>query len=238
MTPLSVSNRLGAGCRGWRSGGSPGGIPVTHLFCAVALLFVCAGTGYPQYESAQAETPRYKVQTLTISVGAGIPQSKGDLKGFWGIGPSASFSFFVNVSRAVALGLGAEAALLPFNEGAFRSAYPTVPVQARDVVQSNLYVGAKFSLAPSMRLCPYMSTSVGASLLTRASYKNPTIGQRHQYYYNVGGIARLHAGLAGGVDLYLNRWLAMQLEAKATYVHNDPNVRVTSFMRGGFRLTL
>jgi hypothetical protein len=44
-------------------------------------------------------------------------------------------------------------------------------------------------------------------------------------------------GLAAGADIYINHRLALELEARGIYVHNDPDFGVAVSARGGLRFS-
>lgn len=209
---------------------------VQSLFLIV-LLAMMSATGRSQPRDVAPSTQGGKRQTLTISFGAGIPQSRTGLTAFWNGGPSGSAKFMVNVSRAVALGIGVDAAVLKFDEPAFRVAYPTVPVQSKDIVMGSVYLAATCLLLPSMRVSPYVGMTVGATHASEAIYGD-VIDSVRVSYYDLPARSRLTIGFALGADIYIVRWLAVELEAKTNYVHHDPDLGVTSSVRGGFRFTL
>ncbi|HET6272207.1 MAG TPA: hypothetical protein VFG32_04455 [Bacteroidota bacterium] len=190
---------------------------------------------HPASPSALAHP--YRKQSLIISFGAGIPQSRNGLTSFWEMGPSISVKFMVNVNRALAFGMGLDLAYLKFNEQSFQSELPGIPVRSKDITLGMLSLAMKYSLLPSMRVSPFVGATLGATRLTGAVYKE-TVDSVLVTYYNIPGRTRLTFGLTAGVDIYLVRWLALQMEAKTSYVHNDPNLGFTSFLRAGIRLSL
>ncbi len=165
------------------------------------------------------------------------PVSHNGLKQFWKRGVSGSISFYVNVSREFSLGIGMDVAQFMFRPDAFSQTYPAVTVQSRDPVWGSVYVGGKMSLLPSMRTCPYVTATLGASRLTEALYRQ-VVDEARVTYYHIGGSTRLTFGLAVGADIYISRWLAAVLEARGWYVHNDPDIGLIATGRGGFRCTL
>jgi hypothetical protein len=107
--------------------------------------------------------------------------------------------------------------------------------EAHDLVHVGVALHTKILLLPSYRTCPYIVVELGASRITEATYRKVIAGARVTYY-SVGGSTRLTAGAAGGVDIVLSRWLAVELEAKASYVHNDPDAGILAAARAGFRV--
>lgn len=214
--------------------------PRRILAAALSLVLLSADLGA---QTAQSTTPpaRRSVygqrQTLNVTFGLGAPRSKAGLTSFWDKGFSGSLSFYVNVNREVAFGLGIDVTEFEFKEEAFRTTYPGVDVESNNVILSNVHVGTKISLLPSMRTCPYLTFSVGAQRMTEALYRRSISGVRVTYY-NVGGTTRLTGAVALGADIHINKWFAFALEGKATYIHNDPDAGFVATGRGGVRFTL
>lgn len=199
------------------------------------LILVMCSRSFSQHTQLNAPFP--KKQTLSVSFGAGIPQSRDGITRFWDMGPSGSATFMVNVSKPVSFGIGVDAALLKFNESAFRFAFPGVAVQGKDVVMANVYIAMKCVLMPSMRFTPFLGATIGATHVSEAIYGD-VIDSVRVTYYSIPGRGKLTIGVSAGTDLYLARWITFEVEAKANYVHNDPDLGVASFIRGGFRFTL
>ena len=205
------------------------------------MLLVCVGDLYAQVRTGSPPPPRQPAaaplrHTIAITGGMSWPVSRTGITQYWESGPAASVNFHVAVNRYVALGLSVEAAKLRFNESSFTTIYPDVPVQQDDVIWTNVSVDGKLSLTPGMVTCPYVTASVGASRLTEALYRVLVDGERRTYY-SVGGSTRLTMGLAAGADIYINRRLALELEARGIYVHNDPDFGVAASARGGLRFS-
>lgn len=209
---------------------------VILLTCVVSA-FLWAQTPVQQEPPLAKKSPSYQKQTLNATFGFGASRSKDGLTAFWDNGLSASLSFYVNVTRSFAVGLGVDVTELEFKEEKFRTAFPGVDVESNNVVLSNVYVGAKAFLLPSMRTCPYISVSLGAQRMTEALYRKSISGVRVTYY-NIGGTTRLTGAVAVGADIHINQWFAFELEAKGTYIHNDPDAGIIFAGRGGFRFTL
>lgn len=215
-----------------------------HMYANVAMLLVGllandlgAQTALAQELPPARKAPSYQKQTLNATFGFGASRSKDGLTAFWGNGLSASLSFYVNVTRSFAVGLGADVTELEFKEEEFRTTFPGVDVESNNILLGNVYVGAKVFLLPSMRTCPYISLSLGAQRMTEALYRRNIAGVRVTYY-NVGGTTRLTGAMAVGADIHINPWFAFELEGKATYIHNDPDAGIIVAGRGGFRFTL
>jgi hypothetical protein len=213
------------------------GVWVLSVLVGICTLF-SAALSQDQKEPAggQASGP-YKRPTLSFSFGFANPQSKIGLTSFWNSGPSGSLSFFVHVSRVFSLGVGADVSSLSFDESAFRSRYDTIAVQDKNIVLSNVYVGWRVLMMPSKRVGPFIGGDIGALRATEARYSE-VVDSVRVTYYNVGGSTRFTFGLVGGLDAYVVRWLILHAEARAVYVHNDPDIGVLTFVRGGARLIL
>jgi len=245
-SPHSEVRRAGSHTMTIREAVDAGGVVVRqylkHAGNAVLLTCIvsgclCAQTPVQQELPPARKAPSYQKQTLNATFGFGASRSKDGLTAFWDNGLSASLSFYVNVTRSFAVGLGADVTELEFKEEEFRTAYPGVDVESNNVVLSNVYVGAKAFLLPSMRTCPYVSVSLGAQRMTEALYRKSISGVRVTYY-NVGGTTRLTGAVAVGADIHINQWFAFELEGKGTYIHNDPDAGIVVAGRGGFRFTL
>ncbi|MFN0156653.1 MAG: hypothetical protein ACKVRP_01115 [Bacteroidota bacterium] len=207
------------------------------VYCIVVVILLCVSShslfsqGQPVQKSAQ---PSYLKHSISVTLGLTYPRTHSGLTAFWNQGPSEAMSFSVNVSRWIGLGVGFEIALLQFDEPAFRAAFPTVELQHRDIVLSHVYVGGRYNILPGMRTSPYLQATVGVSRMTEALYRKVIDGARVTYYH-VGGSTRLTGGLAAGLDIYFNRALALELEARAIYAHNDSDLGIATSIRAGFR---
>ncbi|MGA9117376.1 MAG: hypothetical protein WB626_11415, partial [Bacteroidota bacterium] len=83
---------------------------------------------------------------------------------------------------------------------------------------------------------PYLTATAGA-LWTERALERTMREEIRITYYDVGGTARLVFGLGAGVDIYLARWCSAELEARALYVHNDPDIGLVGSAHGGIRFT-
>jgi hypothetical protein len=102
---------------------------------------------------------------------------------------------------------------------------------------TSVYLAMKCIMLPSMRLSPYVGMTLGATRASEAIYGD-VIDSVRISYYNLPARSRLTIGFALGTDIYITRWLAVELEAKVNYMHHDPDFGLASFVRGGFRFTL
>jgi hypothetical protein len=174
---------------------------------------------------------------LMVTFGAIMPQSKAGLTQFWKMGPSGSIRLLTPVSRTFALGMGFDASLLYFKRGAFSAAYPDVPRQRRNLAYLNLSLVCMYTLAPGRRTSAFIDGEIGASRFTGATYK-VIINDVRTVYYDIPGRMRLTIGLGTGVDIGLQRWIAVRVEGRALYMHDDPNAGVTLALRAGLKFLL
>ncbi len=66
--------------------------------------------------------------------------------------------------------------------------------------------------------------------MTKAVYEvRNTLGVR-ETYYNIPGRMRLTLGVSPGIEFAFNRGVALVVEGKVLYLHNDPE---TGFLAGG-----
>jgi hypothetical protein len=205
---------------------------LTVRVATVLLLVVTADAVHAQPAQTREQPLR---QAVSATVGAGFPLSHEGITAYWQPGLSASMRFTTSVTRYVGIGVGVDASQFSFDGAAFEAEYPSVVPEAHDLLQVGVSLHAKILLLPSYRTCPYIALELGASRLTEATYRKVIAGARVTYY-NVGGSTRLMAGVAGGVDIVLSRWLAVELEAKASYIHNDPDAGILAAGRAGFRV--
>jgi outer membrane protein W len=146
-------------------------------------------------------------------------------------------SLLFRASEHTKLGFGAEATLFSFRRGNFLAENPGVPVQAKDMVFVNVYLLMRRYFQPTLRTSPYVGAELGFLRISGAEYKEIVNGVRVTYY-EIPGALRLTASAVLGVDQYLSRRLAIQVDVRATYIHNDPSVGLILGGRGGLKLTL
>jgi hypothetical protein len=180
-------------------------------------------------------TPRDR--TIEIFGGAGLPMTHPSFTRYWLRGPSAGMSLLFRASEHIKLGFGAEATLFSFRRGNFFAQNPGVPVQAKDMVFVNVYLLMRRYFQPTLRTSPYVGAELGFLRISGAEYKEIVNGVRVTYY-DIPGALRLTASAVLGVDQYLSRRLAIQVDVRATYIHNDPSVGLILGGRGGLKLTL
>ncbi len=216
------------------------GNPVLGLAGILLLLFtagqLCIAQGVPQ-QLPRKKPVSYPVGNLIFTFGGGQPESHYGLTHYWLRGPSGSISYMISVNRYHALGIGADATLFYFSRKDFGLSNPGVEVKAKNIALLNVYLAWKLSLLPSMRTCPYLGFNVGIARLTGATYQSVVNGFT-QTYYLIPGKSRLALGPTAGADILVIRGLALEAEAKATYLHNDPAGGIIIFLRGGLRVTV
>lgn len=181
--------------------------------------------------------PRPSLLRVYVQAGYDLPLSEKGIKKFWPGGTAASASLLINRSPEIGFGLGMDAALLKFRASSFRSTFPGVLVQARDVAYLSLFIALRYTPFAKKRLAPFFGANVGIAKFTQATYI-ALVDSVRKTYYNVPGIARLTLGVVGGTDYYITRWFALTAEAKLTYMLHDPNAELGVLVVGGFRFTL
>jgi hypothetical protein len=166
-----------------------------------------------------------------------VPLSHNALTQFWNLGPSAALAMYVNVNRYVALGVGAEAALFFFDRQAFEGRFPSVPVHQLNTANLHIFVGWKYTGRLGSFLCPTLGATIGASKMTKAVYQQRVAGVR-QTYYEIPGMTRATLGATAGLEFVLSRSLALLLEGRAQYLHNDPEAAILGGARTGLRINI
>jgi opacity protein-like surface antigen len=180
--------------------------------------------------------PPSTVRTNSIVVlgGWSWPVSHEGLTKFWGSGPALSVEVLKSVSPVVALGFDLEAAAYWFRGPEFVAAYPSLPFRNPAVAQIVAGVVGRFAIAPGKKLSPYVGGMLGFSHMTGAEYRLET-DSGHVTYFNLPFQTRLALSLYGGAEYRLGRSVAVDAEARALYVNDDPNVGLTTVLRAGFR---
>ena len=175
-----------------------------------------------------------RTHSIVVMGGWSWPLSHDGLTKYWGSGPAASVEVLKAVSPVVSLGFDLDGAAYWFRGPEFVSAFPNIPFRNPPVAQIVAGVVGRFTIAPGKRLTPYVGGMIGFSHITGAEYRQQTDSGRVTYFY-IPYQTRLAAGLYGGVDYRISRPLAFDLEARALYVNDDPDVGVTAVIRAGFR---
>jgi hypothetical protein len=179
--------------------------------------------------------PRDK--TIEILGGMTLPISRDGVTDFWLRGPGANVCLFVRMKDNFKVGIGGAAALFSFRRGAFNERYPGVKSEAKDLGLLRVYLAFRNYIRPSLRFSPYIGVEVGVARLTGAEQKEVINGVRTTYY-NVPGIARLTFGGSAGIDYYISRKIALQLDIRGMYMNNDPNLGIAASLQLGARVSL
>jgi hypothetical protein len=208
-----------------------------HTLSALLLLLVLVSRPAALGQPSDRARSQQRNPSLSLTFGLAEPLSHESFTEFWLRGPVGSVSFTVDVRRSVALGVGLDVSIYYFNQSAFVQKFPDVPMHQTNIGLIDLYLMSKFMFRPRMRISPYLTVTLGASHNTGASYKIEEPLPR-KIYYDIPRSTRLALGLVLGTDIVLSRWFALVLEAKLSYVHNDPNIGLLAFLRGGFRFRL
>lgn len=186
-----------------------------------------------------AVRPVYKPREHTVEIWGGIghPFNHAAFKRYWMRGPAAGFAVYLPTTDRVRIGVGAEATLFSFRAGNFLKYYPTVTPQVKDIVTLNVFLSLRRYFQPTARTSPYIGGEVGFTRITGAEYK-AFVNNIRVTYYEVPDAFRLTGTLTLGIDHYISRRVAVQGEARLTYLHNDPNLSLMIGGRAGFKFTL
>jgi hypothetical protein len=213
------------------------------LFLGAMLLTACSPGSNAQTKPKAGKplplTPVALPRERTIEIWGGIahPLTHASFKRYWMRGPAAGFAMYFRASEHVKIGFGAEATLFSFRAGNFVKWNPTVPAQVKDIVAVNVFLSMRRYFQPTLRTSPFIGAEVGFTRITGAEYKD-FINNVRITYYDVPGSFRLTASATFGIDHYLSRKIALQGEARLTYLHNDPNVGLFLGARAGLKFTL
>ena len=175
-----------------------------------------------------------RVHSIAVEGGWSWPESHDGLTKYWGPGPGASVEFLTGVSRWVALGFSIDGSAYWFRGPQFATDYPNLPFRNPPVAQIVAGVIGRVTLAPGKRLTPYAGAFLGISHMTGAEYRQVTDSTSSTYFY-LPFQTRLAVGLYAGLEYRISRGLAIDAEARALYVNNDPNVGASAVVRGGLR---
>jgi hypothetical protein len=214
------------------------------------LVLLCIGLMLVSAVRVNAETPQEKQKPAaaglafsprerTVEVWGGIahPLNYASFKRYWMRGPVAGFAMYFRASNESKIGFGAEATLYSFRAGNFTVWNRDVPVQIKDLATLNVFLALRRYFRPTLRSSPWMGIEVGFTRITGAEYKQIVNGVRVTYY-EVPSAFRLTATLTTGIDYFLTRKLAVQAEARVTYLHHDENLGLAIGARGGVKFTL
>jgi hypothetical protein len=173
-------------------------------------------------------------RTIELTVGGTIPMSHSALTDFWTRGPSMGACFLFKANDVIRFGVGAEVDYFSFRRGAFAEAFPGVPLQVQHLAIVHVYLAVRNYLRPSLRMTPFFGAEVGVLRVTGAEYKMITGGVRHTYY-EIPGMSHLSGAVSTGLDYYVGRHVAVQLQGRAVYVFNDPETGMLVSVHAGVK---
>lgn len=209
------------------------------LGCGIAGGSVCAQQTAPQQSKKAVllprPAPRVPRRSIVVTAGLTVPLSHSYLTDFWTMGPGGSFTFFAHVHRLVSVGVGAEGSLLFFRSGAFETQYPGVAYEKRNLGLLHLFLTWRYAFVSQPPVSPFIGASIGAAKATKAVYETTVNGIRTTYYEIPGRTRLAVAGLLGA-DFFLDRTVALEVEGKALFLYNDPEVGLSLSVRAGVRL--
>ena len=172
--------------------------------------------------------------SFVVMGGWAMPVSHDGLTTFWGAGPSLGVEFLTSVNRWIALGFTVDGSAYWFRGPLFGTMYPGLSLRSPALAQIVAGVVGRYTIAPGKKLSPYVGAMIGISHVTGAEYRVPTDTLTTTYYY-MPFQTRLALGMYAGLEYRFSRTFACDLESRALYVNNDPNVGLTAVVRGGFR---
>ncbi len=209
------------------------------LGCGIAWSVVCAQqTALPQGKKAvllPRPATRIPRRSIVMSAGLTVPVSHNHLTDFWSMGPGGSVAFFAHVHRLVSVGVGVDGSMLFFRTGAFETQFPGVSSEKRNLGLLHLYLTWRYAFVSKPPVSPFIGASVGAAKATSAVFET-TINGIRTTYYEIPGRTRLAVAGVLGADFFLDRTMAVEVEGKAVYLYNDPEVGLALSVRAGVRL--
>jgi|GEM_PF-1281838 len=216
-------------------------VNVRHI--ATALVFLL---GIPlvrgQCQTAEEEaalrlvyTPRDK--TFEVLGGMTLPLSHDGITDFWMRGPGVNVCLMVRMKTNFKVGIGGEGALFSFRLGAFNQRYPGVTAEVKDLGLIHVYLAFRNYIRPTLRFSPYVGAQVGFARLTSAEQKAVVNGVLITYY-EIPGTTRLTLGVSAGMDYYVSRRIAVQLDVRGMYMNNDPDLGIAASVQLGAKFSL
>jgi opacity protein-like surface antigen len=199
----------------------------------VALMLAAAVTG----ACAQAQAVRPKPpQRMSLRVMGGYewPQAHAGFTEFWQPGPNADVQFLVGVSRGTWLGIGVDASAYWFRAGKFATVYPGLTSQNKPVAHAFAGIVVRRDVTPGKRLGLYGGLESGLVLVTPAEHYEDIAGVR-KTYFRIPQSIHLGLGAFVGLEYMVNRRLAIDVEPRVLYVHNNPDVGLVTAARAGLR---
>ncbi len=180
-------------------------------------------------------SPRDK--TIEITGGATFPMSHSALTDFWMRGPSGGACFLFRANDVMRVGVGAEVAYFSFRRAGFAEAFPGVPLQVKDLTAVHIFLAVRNYLRPGVRMSPFFGAEVGVLRLTGAEYKEIIGGVRHTFY-EIPGMSHLTGSVSAGLDFYISRRVALQLQGRAGFVVNAPETGLLLTAHAGVKFAL
>ncbi len=205
--------------------------------CLLAVMLIIVSI--PAFaQPAATQDVQQKKSSFVLSLGLTTPRGGEALREFWLAGPSASLEFLIHTHREFALGAGVDYSILYFNQSAFATRWPGVPLKGKDnITVVNIFFDAMYSLFPLADIRPFIAMQVGAVFITEALYRE-VVGGVRRTYYNVGGDTKLAGNIAIGVRFRIDSRIALLTQIKGTFVHNDPAISSLAHFRAGVQYTL
>jgi hypothetical protein len=172
--------------------------------------------------------------SLRIMGGYEWPQGHAGFTEYWQPGPNADVQFLVSVSRGTWLGVDVDASAYWFRQGKFATVNPGLPAQNKPVAHVFAGIAVRRDFTPGKRLGLYGGFESGLVLVTPAeSYQD--IGGVRKVYYRIPQSIHLGLGVFAGFEYLMNRRLAIDLEPRLLYVHDNPDVGLVGAARAGLR---
>ncbi len=166
-----------------------------------------------------------------------IPLSHDGITDFWMRGPGVNVCLMVRMKDNFKVGIGGEGALFSFKLGAFNQRYPGVTAEVKDLGLIHVYLAFRNYIRPTLRFSPYVGAQVGFARLTGAEQKAVVNGVLITYY-EIPGTAHLTLGASAGMDYYVSRRIALQLDIRGMYMNNDPDLGITAGVQLGAKFSL
>jgi len=216
-------------------------VNVRHMVAALTLVLVIPWIrGQCQTDEEKAAfrlvyAPRDK--TLEVLGGITIPLTHDGITDFWTRGPGVNVCLMVRMKDNFKVGIGGEGALFSFKIGAFNQRYPGVTAESKDLGLLHVYLAFRNYFRPSLRFSPYLGAQVGFARLTGAEQKEVINGVLITYY-EIPGTAHLTLGVSGGIDYYISRRIAVQLDIRGMYMNNDPDLGIAAGIQLGAKFSL
>jgi|WetSurMetagenome_2_1015567.scaffolds.fasta_scaffold64064_3 hypothetical protein len=204
------------------------------------IVLLCVPVAGLSQDSAKVQEDAFRLlyaprdRTIELTVGITFPMSHAALTSFWLRGPSMGACFLFKANDVIRFGVGAEVDYFSFRRGTFQETFPGVPLQVQHLATVHVYLAVRNYLRPSLRMTPFFGAEIGVLRVTGAEYKIISGGVRHTYY-EIPGMSHLAGGVSAGLDYYVNRQVAVQLQGRAVYVFNDPDTGILVTAHAGVK---